>query len=64
VILVSSDPFKGGELSLPEKNSPRVDKHTSLFSGRVSDEDKSLIRLKPRVNVIKLVSFIADDEVK
>ncbi len=40
------------------------DKCSSLFCFTVSDEDKSFMPLTPGFNVIKLVSFAADDEAK
>jgi hypothetical protein len=37
-------------------------KHTSCFSEAAAAKKKSFITLTPGVNVIKLFSFIADDE--
>ncbi len=40
------------------------DKRSSLLFMVISDEEKSLMTLTPGVNVMKLFSFIADDEAK
>jgi hypothetical protein len=40
------------------------DKHSSLFGLFPSVEEKSFVTLAPGVNVIKLVSFVADNEAK
>jgi hypothetical protein len=39
-------------------------KQSSLFYFTVSDEERNFKMMTPGVNVIKLVSFIADDEAK
>jgi hypothetical protein len=38
------------------------DKHSSLFILRMRGEENDLMTLTPGVNVIKLFSFVADDE--
>ncbi len=40
------------------------DKNASLLSQSDSDEEKKLKTMTPGVNVIKLFSFVAEDEVK
>jgi hypothetical protein len=53
--------FCENQPSLPREN---MIKHSSLFCCSMSDEDESLIALTPGVNVIKVFSFVADDEAK
>jgi hypothetical protein len=43
------------------KNLDR-DNHSSLFTLMVRGEEKGLVTLTPGVNLIKLFSFITDDE--
>jgi hypothetical protein len=52
------------EILRPDFKRVSKDKHSSLLGLFVCDKEKSLITSTPGVNVIKLFSFVADDETK